>query len=458
MNSAVIPNEVIAWFRESATYIEHHRNKTLVICITGEFVANGIEHLARDLITLHHLGIKVVLVHGGRPQIEQALSHHHIHTDFVQGMRLTSKAAMNITKQILGGVASDIVAQLSAQPSELIQLDTAFSAPHKHSPPKPLTVCQGNFITAQPIGVVDGVDHLFTGKVRKVNHTAIQELLDMNNIVLISSMGYSPSGESFNLTVEETAVAVAKSLHADKLIFFIDTHSLTNAPTPKAPLFDPTLHRINVLTPHDARECAQHVPEYTARSLTYAADACEQGVERVHILEQSLDGALFSELYTRDGVGTMVTNDTYQHIRPAQLDDVSGIISLLKPMEAQGVVVYRSREQIELDIEKFTVMVLDGKVIGCVALYPYQADGMAEIACMITAPEYNKSGRGSLLLNTAMDHASALGLSSVFVLTTQTEHWFKERGFKEQSPDQLPMDKQSLYNWQRQSKVLFKSL
>lgn len=454
MNTS-IPSEVIAWFRESVVYIEHHRNKTLVICINGELVSNGFEKLARDITTLHHLGLNIVLVHGARPQIEQALTQQNIHTDFINGVRLTSKEAMNIAKQVLGGVTSEITAQLSAQPSDLI---TPFALPF-NAHPKPLTVCSGNFVIAQPIGVMDGIDHLFTGKVRKVNSQGIKELLNLNNIVLIASIGHSPSGENFNLTVEETAVAVAEAVHADKLIFFTDTKDITAEKNhPRAPHPTPPNHRPDVLTPDRARTLSENLDKPIARSFQFGADACEKGVRRVHILEQTLDGALFSELYTRDGVGTMITNDVYQDIRPAQLDDVSGIIALLKPMEKEGFIVYRSREQIELDIQKFTVMVLDGKVIGCVALYPYPSDGMAEIACMITAPEYSKSGYGSLLLNTAIEQAITLELSNVFVLTTQAEHWFKERGFTEKSTDQLPIDKQLLYNWQRQSKILFKPI
>lgn len=438
-----IPSEVIAWFRESAPYIEQHRDKTLVICISGELVSNGFDTLAKDIGTLHHLGIRIVLIHGARPQIETALAQHNIHTDFINSTRLTSKEAMTVAKQVLGGVQADILAQLSAQPQSFSpHIDATTSK-------KPLTLCSGNFITAQPIGVVDGVDYLFTGKVRKVNHLAIEEQLTLGNIALISSMGFSPSGESFNLTVEETAVAVAQALNADKLVFFAHTESLTetDSNTP-----------IDVLSPNAARALAPNVPKNVAHILNHAAQACEKGVQRAHILDQSLDGALFSELYTRDGVGTMITNDDYQYIRQAQLDDVSGLIALLTPFEEQGVVVYRSREQIELDINHFTVMVRDGKVIGCVAVYDYPSEGMAEVACMITSPEYSDSGRGSLLLNTALEQARAMNLSSVFVLTTQAEDWFKERGFKEHSPDDLPMDKKLLYNWQRQSKVLFKPL
>lgn len=218
-----IPNEVITWFRESSSYIEYHRQKTLVICISGECVAQGFEKLAKDITTLHHLGVKIVLVHGARPQIEAALSQYNIHTDFINGVRLTSKEAMNVSKQVLGGVQSDITAHLCAQPKALTPYLEAPERSTLTSQTKPFTVCGGNFVIAQPIGVMDGVDHLFTGKIRKVNHQAITELLQLDNMVLISSLGHSPSGECFNLTVEETAVAVAKSLNADKLIFFADT-------------------------------------------------------------------------------------------------------------------------------------------------------------------------------------------------------------------------------------------
>ena len=313
-----------------------------------------------------------------------------------------------------------------------------------------LHIASGNYVTAQPVGVVDGIDHLHTGKVRKINAAAIQQQLDNNNLVLLSPLGYSPTGEVFNLSAEDIAVSTASALHADKLILLMESESLQHQDGKRVDQMNAKQAQLLTANSHLSKEVISH--------LRSAITACDQGVARTHLISRQHDGALLQELYTRDGEGCLVTNETYEDTRPAQIDDVAGILELLKPLEDAGVLVYRSREQLELEIAHFTVVERDGKVIACAALYPYTEERCAELACIVVSPEYCESGRGNALLHAIEEQAQQLSISNLFVLTTQTAHWFIERGFSESSLDELPEQKRKLYNLQRNSKVFSKNL
>ena len=190
--------------------------------------------------------------------------------------------------------------------------------------------------------------------------------------------------------------------------------------------------------------------------LTPFVHACQNGVNRCHLISFSQDGALLEELFTRDGAGTQVCKESYEQIRPATIEDVAGIIELIRPLEEQGALVKRSRELLETEISCFNVIIRDGAVVGCAALYPFQKSG--ELACLATHPDYRNNERGELLLQAIEKQARKLGLNSLFVLTTQSVHWFQERGFEPGSPGELPVQKKSLYNYQRNSKVFSKPL
>ena len=195
-----------------------------------------------------------------------------------------------------------------------------------------------------------------------------------------------------------------------------------------------------------------------AALLHTAKQACLAGVPRCQIISYSDDCALLEELFTHDGSGTLVARDQYERSRAADIDDVGGILELIEPLEQQGILLKRSRELLETEIGQFRLLERDGRIIACAALYPFLEDGCGEIACIVSHPDYRGGQRGQRLLRELEDEARHQGLEEVFVLTTQTAHWFLEQGFAERERETLPSGRQSLYNLQRNSKVFFKSL
>jgi amino-acid N-acetyltransferase len=309
----------------------------------------------------------------------------------------------------------------------------------------------GNFVTAKPIGIRNGVDYRHTGEVRRVDSEAIRKVLDSGAIALVPPLGYSVTGEVFNLSASDTGAAVATALGADKLIFLVDGKGLTNS-------------RGKVLTsllPADVDKLLLRrttLAEDLAQQLRNAANACRSGVARSHLIGRSFDGALLRELFTRDGIGTLVSAEPFENLRTANLDDVVGIMELLEPLEQQGVLVQRPREILETEIDHFCVVERDGTVIGCAALFCYAKERMAELACVVVHPDYRNRGIGDELFLRMQKSALSKGMERLFVLTTQTAHWFRERGFRSLPLKSLPVKRRQLYNYQRNSKVLVKRL
>lgn len=441
-------SEHVAWFRNSAPYIHAHRGKTVVVLFGGEAVENdSFHHLINDIALLGSLGVRLVLVHGARPQIERQLKTLNIQTEFVNGLRITTAEAMPGVEQAAGHVRTIIEAKLS------------MGLPNTPMADASVRVVSGNFVTAQPYGIRDGIDYCQTGNVRNVDAEAIEKQLNLGNMVLASPIGYSPTGEIFNLRAEDVATDIAIALHADKLIFVMETtgvidsegESLHQLNLPQAEQWLKTHARDNSnIAKQDARDTQSH--------LDNAAHACRGGVRRVHLISRNIDGSLLLELYTRDGVGTLVTADNYEGLRTATIDDIGGILELITPLEQQGALVKRSREQLELDIHNFTVIERDGMIIACAALFCFEIEKACELACLAVHPDYQEHGRGSELMQHIEWQARKRHMEEMFTLTTQTMHWFQERGFTEASPDDLPMKKKELYNYQRKSRVLRKRL
>jgi amino-acid N-acetyltransferase len=314
-----------------------------------------------------------------------------------------------------------------------------------------IRVASGNFITAKPLGVLDGVDYMHTGEVRKVDTVAIQRRLHDGELVLLSPLGYSPSGEVFNLSVEDVAASTASALKADKLIFLMDTPGVTGR---RGELVrDLTVKRAQAML---ARESFS---EGDAKFyLPAAVRACQQGVKRAHLISGHLDDALLLELFTHRGVGTLITPDPVEVLRPARPDDIGGILKLIEPLEADGTLVKRDRGLLEREMNRFVVLDHDGMVVACAALYPFSQERAGELACLAVHPDFRNHGAGERLLREIEKRAGRLKLKKLFVLTTRAEHWFIERGFEEAAVDVLPGERRTLYNLQRRSVVLTRRL
>ena len=426
----------IRWLRNTAPYINAHRGKTFVLMLGGGVAQQeNFPNIIHDIALLNSLGVRLVLIHGSRLQIDERLERAGLDTVFHENIRITDNAAMEHVKDAAGSLRAQIEALLS------------MGLPNSPMQGSRMRVCSGNFVTARPIGVVDGVDFHHTGRVRRIDASGIQQQLADGSIVLLSPLGYSPTGEIFNLALEDIAVHCASAIGADKLVLFGNAAGVMNKNGEL--IRQCAVGEVNALNIAD--------PEQTSLLQT-AKRACLAGVERCHVISYEDDCALLQELFTHDGCGTLVANDDYELSREANIDDVGGILELIEPLEQQGVLLKRSRELLETEISQFRLLVRDGRIIACAALYPFPDDACGEIACIVSHPDYRGGRRGQRLLKALEQEARRQGLDRVFVLTTQTAHWFIEQGFVETSRDELPGKKKSLYNLQRSSKVFFKSV
>jgi amino-acid N-acetyltransferase len=444
-----VNNHFVPWFRSVAPYIHMHRGKTFVVGIAGEAIAAGkLQHLAQDLALIQSMGVKVVLVHGFRPQVnEQLLAKGHT-PRYSHGMRITDEVALDCAQEAAGQLRYEIEAAFSQ------------GLPNTPMAGSTVRVISGNFITARPVGIVDGVDFQHSGLVRKVDTAGIAQTLDFGAMVLLSPFGFSPTGEAFNLTMEEVATSVAIALQADKLIFMSEVPGIRMNPDEPASLENP----IDTELPLAAAKALlaglplASDPSDTAFYLQHCVKACEEGVERSHILPFDVDGSLLLEVYVHDGIGTMVVDEKLESLREATADDVSGILQLIEPFEKDGTLVKRSPTEIERDANNYSIIEHDGVIFACAALYPYPESRTAEMAALTVSPHVQGHGDGERVLKRIEHRAKAAGLDSIFVLTTRTTHWFLKRGFKLVDPDWLPEARKRKYNWDRKSQVLVKKI
>jgi amino-acid N-acetyltransferase len=435
----------VSWFRSVAPYIHAHNGKTFVIACAGEVLAGGLfTGLTHDLALLNSLGIRVVLVHGARPQIDGQLAARGSEAGFSRGMRITNEETLECVKQAVGILRVEIEAQLSVGlPNSLAQI----------------RVADGSFITAMPAGVIDGVDFQYAGKVRKVDVKGIEQTLENGAIVLLSPLGYSPTGQVFNLAMEDVATSVAIALDAEKLVFLCEEEGIID--DQGALLRELTARqaeRFLKTSLSKAGRADSNLCDETLRYVECAVRACQGGVARVHLVSRKKDGAALLELFTRQGVGTMVSEEALETMRQAEIEDVGGIVALIEPLEEEGVLVKRSREVLETEIDRFVVLDHDNMITGCAGLYPFPDKSSAELACLAVRPEFRNRGGGDRLLSEIEQRARAQNIRRLFVLTTQTGDWFIERGFVRSQVSSLPNQKRSLYNYQRRSQVYVKKL
>jgi amino-acid N-acetyltransferase len=447
--SAVFNFTFVPWFRSVAPYIHLHRGKTFVVGMAGEAIAAGkLQHIAQDLALIQSMGVKIVLVHGFRPQVNEQLAAKGHQPQYAQGMRITDSVALDCAQEAAGQLRYEIEAVFSQ------------GLPNTPMAGSTVRVISGNFITARPVGIVDGVDFKHSGLVRKVDVQGIRQTLEMGAMVLLSPFGFSITGEAFNLTMEEVATRVAIELQADKLIFLTEIPGIRIQPGEPESDDNP----IDTEMPLELAERLlaelpkPQQPSDTAFYLQHCVRACKAGVERTHILPFATDGALLLEVYVHDGIGTMVIDEKLESLREASVDDVGGILQLIEPFEKDGTLVKRDRTEIERDAGQYTVIEHDGVIFGCAALYPYPQAKTAEMAALTVSPQSQGQGDGERILKRIEQRARAMGLSSIFVLTTRTMHWFLKRGFQPVAIDWLPEARQRSYNLNRKSQVLVKQL
>ena len=467
-------DEYARWFRASTPYINAHRGRTFVVLLSGEALLHGnLTNIVHDLALLNVLGVRLVIVHGARPQIDAALPDSSFHTHQGVKRRITDAEAM----QTVAGVYGQVRAELEA----LFSTGLPSSPLHNTE----IQLVTGNFVTAKPIGILDGVDHALAGQARRIRAGAMHRALDTGAIVLLSPIGYSPSGQVFNLAADELARQTAVALGADKLIAFdrqpyllgADGKRLANLASGE---LRETLGRTVQAASPDGQASVEIAPvdETTRRTLLALLQAVTGGVASGQMVSYAEDGALLAELFTAEGVGTQIMDQDRRVVRRAEARDVADIVEIIRPLEEAGVLVKRSRDRLEREIDHFFVAEVDGVVAGCCALYPAEPAASAaaaasasagvqaaagagvELACVAVHPAHRggEPGIGQKLLTAAEHAAHEAGYDHLFVLTTQARDWFIENGFREARSAALPAPKQGLYNYRRNSKVLIKSL
>ena len=437
----------VSWFRSVAPYVNTFRGKIFVIGFNGEMVIDDAKfvNFIHDINLLASLGVKLVLVHGARPQIQSRLDESHLESQTVFDMRVTDSAALQCVKEAVGRVYHEIAALLS------------MGLPNSPMANAAIRLTSGNFVTASPYGIIQGIDLMHTGKVRKINAQAIHARLEQNDVVLISPLGYSPTGEIFNLTMETVATEVAIAINADKLIFFLNALDTMAFSAGKPQPLPRELTVAEIKSLENKTSAVISSEDGIKQVLQCAVKACEMGIVRTHLINRHIDGAIIQELFTHSGVGCMISQETLQKLRKARIEDVGGILQLIEPLEAEGILVRRSRELLEIEIDRFAVFEHDGVILGCAALYPFPEEHACELACLAIHPDYRDQGHGNRLLKYIEKKAIYQGNSKLFVLTTHATHWFIEHGFRETIPAELPEAKQNLYNYHRRSKVLIKN-
>lgn len=427
----------VKWFRNSTPYINAHRGKTFVVCFGGEAVMSAdFPHLVQDLTLLASLGVRLVLVHGVAPQLAERLDRASLDLAYHGEIPVLTAAALECVKDAVGTARLDIEAGFSC------------GLPQTPMDGAALRLLSGNFLIARPVGVRNGVDHQHSGEIRRLETPAIRQALHQGAVVLLSPMGYSTTGEAFFLQSEAVATQAAIQLGADKLIFL---EEVVEAMAPNRPgQMDPAQAEAQLAA-------TDFVPERRP-AWEGCVQACRSGVPRAHLIPRQQEGALLLELFTRDGIGTLITAGQYDVLREATIDDIGGLLALIAPLETQGILVHRSREQLELEIGNFIVMERDQAILACAALYGFIEEDVGEIACIAVHPDYRELGLGHDLLAHLEQRAWARGLRRLFVLTTQTAHWFIEQGYRPGRIQDLPVARQGLYNYKRNSKVFIKTL
>tara|TARA_B100000686_G_scaffold301688_1_gene337183 strand:- start:939 stop:2276 length:1338 start_codon:yes stop_codon:yes gene_type:complete len=441
-------NDFVAWFRSIVPYVNEFRGKTFVVVFDGEIITDkrSVEFF-RDLNLLVNLGVKLVVVHGIYPQIRARLKEANLCLKYIKGHCVTDATILKLIKETVGQIRIEIEALLSMGLSKPPMANSTIS------------VANGNYITARPIGIVDGVDLMFTGEVRKIDMSAICNRLDQGEMVLLSPLGYSRIGEVFSLTPENVAIEVATSLKADKLIFLMDTPNIDKKSHGE-------LNRsLNELTLTEARILLSNLENNdsilskdTKKYLSFAIQACVGGVDRIHLISRLIDGAMLQELFTHKGVGCMISRGSLRTFRSAEIDDVGGILQLIEPLENEGVLAGRDRKLIEVEIDQFLVLEHDNMIIGCAALNHIPGTNIGELTCLAIHSDYRNKGCGGSLFKHIKMRAQRLGINRLIILTTKASHWFTERGFNEISVEELPKIKQGIYNYKRRSKIFIRNI
>ena len=414
-------------------YIPQFREKTFVLAIDGAIVTDeNFATLLLDVAVLRSLNIRVVLVHGASAQIKSLADKQGVKPSNCDGSGITDAATLQLAMDAANRLTHEILEGLSANDLR--------------------AVCP-NAIIAHPLGIIQGVDHLFTGKVERVDVDLLQTLLAQGIIPIIPPLGFDGDGKTYRVNSDSVAVAVAESLKAVKLMFITPQDGI---------LVQGRLIRQMLLADFESVLALQKndvAPEQLSKALNTVA-ACKAGIPRVHIINGRVDEGMLAEVFSNDGIGTLIYANEYQQVRRAMKKDVRAIQLLTKKAVEAEELVKRSRASIEKNLGDYFIFEIDKNTVACVALHVYPDHKKGELACLYVNPSHENHGIGKKLIQFVENKAREMGLSELLTLSTQAFTYFQSKGgFAEGTPDDLPPGRREKYDASgRNSKVLVKKL
>ncbi len=431
------PIQPVQDIREVFGYLTRHKNQVFVLKLEDSLMDKPLfSLLVKDIVLIHKIGIKVVLVPGSKHSINKVLKTYKVASKSKDGVRITSDAAMPLVKLGASNVVNALISLLSENGVHGVV---------------------GNWVRARAIGVLDGVDYQNTGRVEKVNVQLIENMLDDGLIPIVPNIGWNAVGKDYNLSSNELAVETAKALHASKLFFiglnpgisivpdagFVDAGEIATGYFSNLDLEEASLL---------LRDFGKHLSAEHQELTTLAVNATRFGVDRVHIINGSQDGILLKEIFSSSGHGTMFYANHYDKIHPASVQDVPEILRIMQPYVDRGILIQRTAESLTEEIEKYYVYKVDDSLHGCAALTVF-SNQSAELEALVVDQNYSGHGTGRKLVSYIVDKAGKMGLKTVFLLTTQSSDFFMRNGFREAPLSILPPERQNSYNRSRNSRI-----
>ncbi|MDB6063996.1 MAG: argA [Pedosphaera sp.] len=412
-------------------YIPRFREKTFIISVDGAIITDeNFANILLDVAVLRSLNIRVVLAHGAAAQVKALADEQHVKASDLDGSGITDAETLKLALTAANRLTHEILEGLSAND---------------------LRAASSNSIIAHPMGIIQGVDHLFTGKVERVDVELLQTLLAQGIIPVIPPLGFDGDGKTYRVNSDSVAVAVADALKATKLIFITSNDGL---------IYQGQLIRQMLVADLNALLGKAGFPAEMLSKARHAAAACNAGVQRVHIINGRVDEGLLAEVFSNEGIGTLIYANEYQQVRAAKKKDIRSIQVLTKSSVESSELVKRTRAMIEKQLGDYYIFEIDKNTVACVALHIYPELNKGELACLYVSPSHENQGIGQKLIQFVENKAREIGLNELLTLSTQAFTYFQSKaGFGEGSPDDLPPARREKYDHSgRNSKVLVKKL
>ncbi|HEX3798601.1 MAG TPA: amino-acid N-acetyltransferase [Verrucomicrobiae bacterium] len=412
-------------------YIPRFREKTFILSIDGAIITDeNFGNILLDIAVLRSLNIRVVLTHGAAAQVKALAEEQNVKASDLDGSGITDAETLKLALTAANRLTHEILEGLSAND---------------------LRAASSNAIIAHPLGIIQGVDHLFTGKVERVDVELLQTLLSQGIVPVIPPLGFDGDGKTYRVNSDSVAVAVADALKATKLIFITAQDGL---------LLQGQLIRQMIVADLNALLAKQSFAPDMMSKARHAAAACNAGVQRVHVINGRVDEGLLAEVFSNEGIGTLIYANEYQQVRPAKKKDIRSIQVLTKNSVDNEELVKRTRTILEKQLNDFYIFEIDKNPVACVALHVYPDVNKGELACLYVSPSHENEGIGQKLIQFVETKARESGLSELLALSTQAFTYFQSKaGFVEGTPDDLPPMRREKYDQSgRNSKVLVKKL